>query len=240
MLEFKLPPELPAEVLARRQKLPLKPAPVTLAGQYVRLEPLVVERDAGALFEVSNGSPITLGERSIGAYDADALIWRYLFDGPFENPAALAARLQVHVDAPNGLCLCVVDLASGRPVGMANFMSNSLEHLKIELGSIWYSPIIQRTPANTETTYLMLEHAFGLGYRRLEWKCHAYNERSRRAALRMGFKFEGIQECHMIIKGRSRDTAWFRILDTEWPEVKAHLERLLNRTSAMPNEAGNG
>jgi RimJ/RimL family protein N-acetyltransferase len=106
-------------------------------------------------------------------------------------------------------------------------MNNYPEHLKIELGGIWYSPVVQRTPANTEATYLMLGHAFELGYRRVEWKCNSYNERSRRAALRMGFKFEGIQEGHMIVKGRNRDTAWFRIVDAEWFTVKAHLEKLL-------------
>jgi RimJ/RimL family protein N-acetyltransferase len=230
LLEFNLPPELPAEVLARRNQLPLKPTPVTLTGRWVRLEPLQIERDAETLFAHSNGSPIRLGERSVEAYDADALIWRYLFDPPSATLAEFAAKLQGPVNAPNGLCLVVIDIASGQPVGATNFMSNSPEHLKIELGGIWYSPIVQRTPANTEATYLMLGHAFGLGYRRVEWKCHAYNERSRRAALRMGFKFEGIQESHMIIKGRSRDTAWYRILEDEWPEVKAHLEQLLNQS----------
>jgi RimJ/RimL family protein N-acetyltransferase len=227
MLQTSLPPQLPAAVLARRDLLPDKPAPVTLTGQYVRLEPLVVARDAQPLFEVSNGNAITLGERSIDAYDADVLIWRYMFDGPFENMANFAAGLQAHVNASNGLCLCVFDLASGRHVGVTNFMNNSPAHLKIELGGIWYSPVVQRTQANTEATYLMLKHAFDLGYRRLEWKCHSHNERSRRAALRMGFKFEGIQESHMIVKGRNRDTAWFRILETEWPEVKEKLELLL-------------
>jgi RimJ/RimL family protein N-acetyltransferase len=227
MVQTSLPPQLPPTVLAKRDLLPDKPAPVTLTGQYVSLEPLVVARDAQPLFEVSNGNAITLGERSIDAYDADALIWRYMFEGPFENMANFAAGLQVHVNASNGLCLCVFDLASGRHVGVTNFMNNSPAHLKIELGGIWYSPVVQRTQTNTEATYLMLKHAFDLGYRRLEWKCHSHNERSRRAALRMGFKFEGIQESHMIVKGRNRDTAWFRILETEWPEVKEKLELLL-------------
>ena len=227
MVQTPLPPQLPAAVLAKRDLLPDKPAPVTLTGQYVRLEPLVVARDAQSLFEVSNGNAITLGERSIDAYDADALIWRYMFEGPFENMANFAAGLQTHVNASNGLCLCVFDLTSGRHVGVTNFMNNSPAHLKIELGGIWYSPVVQRTQVNTEATYLMLKHAFDLGYRRLEWKCHSHNERSRRAALRMGFKFEGIQESHMIVKGRNRDTAWFRILETEWPEVKEKLELLL-------------
>ncbi len=227
MLIKPLPSPLPAEMLARCELLPRKPAPVILTGQYVRLEPLSVERDTEPLFEMSNGQPITLGTRSVEAYDVDALIWRYMSGGPFETVVDLAIYLQAQVEATNGLCLCVFDPASGRPVGVTNLMNNSPADLKIELGGIWYSPVAQRTPTNTEATYLMLQHAFDLGYRRLEWKCHSDNERSRRAALRMGFKFEGIQENHVIVKGRSRDTAWFRILDTEWPQVKAHLETLL-------------
>lgn len=222
-----LPSPLPDEVLARRQQLPLRPEPVTLVGHYVRLEPLDIERDLQALYEVSNGSPARLGARTVESYDADAIIWRFMFAGPFETIEAFAAHMQPQVNAANGLCFCVVDLASGQQVGAANYMNNSPEHLKIELGSIWYSPLVQRTFANTEATYLMLDHAFKLGYRRLEWKCHSDNERSRRAALGMGFKFEGIQENHFIIKNRNRDTAWFRILDREWPEVKAMLESKL-------------
>ena len=224
------PPPLPAEVLSLRDTLPRKPDPTTLTGRFVQLRPLVVNQDAPALFQMSSGQPITLGARSVEAYDAEAIIWRYLFDGPFDTVEALAARLQTQVESPTGLCLCVVDLSTGRQVGVTNLMNNSPADLKIELGGIWYSPVVQRTVANTESTYLMLRHAFELGYRRVEWKCHSRNERSRQAALRMGFKFEGIQENHMIVKGRSRDTAWFRILDREWPEVKAHLEHLLYPT----------
>jgi RimJ/RimL family protein N-acetyltransferase len=227
MLPSSLPAPLSADILARRDRLPLKPAPVTLAGRYVHLEPLLVERDSQPLFEVSNGSPISLGKRSIDAYDADALIWRYMFDGPFDNVDDFKVRLQAQVDAPNALCLCVKDVASGRQVGLTNFMNNDPTNLKIELGGIWYSPVVQGTLANTEATYLMLSHAFGLGYRRLEWKCHSDNERSRRAALRLGFKFEGIQESHMIVKNRNRDTAWYRMRDTDWPAVKEQLETTL-------------
>jgi len=107
--------------------------------------------------------------------------------------------------------------------------NNFPNHLKVELGNIWYSPLVQRTKANLEATYLLLQHAFNLGYRRVEWKCDALNLRSRKAALRMGFKFEGIQESHFIIKGRNRDTAWFRILDSEWPEVEKLLLALLEK-----------
>jgi RimJ/RimL family protein N-acetyltransferase len=226
-----MPPALPDHLLALRHQLPLKPAPVTLAGRYVQLAPLSPERDAEPLYRMSNGEAAAIGGRSVGSYDSDALIWRYMPYGPFANLGDFHALLQRLCAAPDSLCLCVFYRVSGAtlwsPVGVVNFINNSPQNLKIELGGIWYSPLAQRTNANTEATYLMLNHAFDLGYQRLEWKCHSLNERSRRAALRMGFKFEGIQERHMIVKGRSRDTAWFRILHDEWPVVKAHLERLL-------------
>ncbi len=120
------------------------------------------------------------------------------------------------MDNPSGLCLCVLDRATGRQVGVTNFLNNAPEHLRIELGSIWYSPLVQGTGANTEATYLMLRHAFGLGYRRVEWKCNVRNTRSYRAALRMGFTYEGTLEAYAIATGCNRDSAWFRILDTEW------------------------
>lgn len=227
MSDFPVNPLLPDEVLRKQAELPLKPAPVTLTGEFVRLEPLDIARDVDALFAISNGQPATLGGRSVEAYDADALIWRYMSGGPFENAAALGTWLQAQIDAPNGLPLCVFDVKADAPGGVATFMNNHPQHLKIELGSIWYSPLAQGTGANTETTYLMLKHAFGLGYRRVEWKCDALNTRSRKAALRLGFQFEGIQKHHFIVKGRNRDTAWFRILDHEWDGVRSRLEERL-------------
>lgn len=220
---------LPETILVRRNLLPDKPAPIKLIGKYVYLEPLVISRDAKVLFAMSNGTPLTLGERSVSAYNPDELIWRYMFDGPFDNETDFEVSLKPYVNASNGLACCVFDHASKRQVGVANFMNNSPQHLKIELGGIWYSPIVQRTQANTEATYLMLKTAFDLGYLRVEWKCDSQNQRSRHAALRMGFKFEGIQENHMIMKNRNRDTAWFRILEDEWPEVRKKLEELLYR-----------
>jgi RimJ/RimL family protein N-acetyltransferase len=227
MVSYTIAPGLPTEVLARCTALPLKVAPVTLKGKYVTLAPLDLQRDVEPLFAFSNGEPASLGERSIGAYDADQLIWRYMLGGPFSSANALETYFNPQVNAANGLCLCVFDTVTNRPVGAANYMNNFPAHLKVELGSIWYSPLAQRTNANLEATYLMLRHAFELGYRRVEWKCDALNERSRRSALRMGFTFEGIQDSHFIIKGRNRDTAWFRILDREWPSVKEKLEGML-------------
>jgi len=220
---------LPAAVLARRTSLPLKPDPVTLVGMAFTLVPLDLARDIPALYARSNGEPLSLNGRSTDAYDAEATIWRFLLNGPFADEAGLAEALRGQVDAPNGRCFCVREQAGDMPIGVVNYINNVPEHLKIELGSIWYSPIAQRTNANLEATTLLLRHAFALGYRRVEWKCDALNLRSRRAALRMGFRFEGIQDAHFIIKGRNRDTAWFRILDHEWPAVEAQLAALLAR-----------
>jgi RimJ/RimL family protein N-acetyltransferase len=114
------------------------------------------------------------------------------------------------------------------PVGMAAFLNIVPEHRRLEIGHIWYAPSAQRTEANTETAYLMMREAFDeLGYRRVEWKCDALNARSRAAALRLGFTFEGVFRAHMIVRGRNRDSAWFSLLDTEWPAVRDALERWL-------------
>ena len=212
-----------------RQTLPTKPAPVVLSGRFVRMEPYVAARDAASLYAISNGSPVTIGDRSVAAYDADALVWRFMGMGPFANLDEFQDFMQRQVDAADGLPFTVFDSASNQPVGAFNLMSNSPANLKIELGNIWYTPAVHRTAINSEATYLALKHCFELGYRRVEWKCNSLNERSRQAALRMGFQFEGIQESHMIIKNRNRDTAWFRILAHEWQQVKAHLEALLAR-----------
>ncbi len=223
-----LPAPLPDDLLARRDQLPLKPAPVVLAGERVRLEVLDVARDAEILYALTNGSPIDLGGRHVDAYDADELVWRYMGAGPFATLADFQAYLEA-LNAANALPLTVFDQATGVQIGSACLINNAPKDLKIELGSISYSPIAQRTGANTEATYLMLAHVFALGYRRAEWKCNALNQRSRRAALRLGFHFEGIQAAHMIVKGRNRDTAWFRILDHEWEGVKRQLEALMER-----------
>jgi RimJ/RimL family protein N-acetyltransferase len=224
---FPLGEQLPDEVLFRRNVLPLKPDPITLAGQFVRLEPTIVDRDAGPLFRVSNGEPLTIGSRHVDAYDAEKLIWRYLWHGPFEDESGLADYLHEVSREASLRMFTVFDIETGHQVGITTYVANMPAHLKIELGHIWYSPLVQRTKANLESTYLLLKHAFEIGYRRLEWKCDSLNERSRRSALRMGFRFEGIQDAHYIIKGRNRDTAWFRILDSEWPEVRRQLEEML-------------
>lgn len=206
---------LPAEMLALAARLPVKPAAVTLTGERVVLRPFV-DGDRDALHAVSCGAPFKLGGRGHGAYDAAETIWKWMFGGPYADASALGAFLAAFAAKPDVLTLTICDRESEVPVGVASLMSNRPADLKLELGAIWYGPIAQGTGTSREATHLMCAHAFGLGYRRVEWKCDARNERSRRAALSYGFTFEGIQQQHMIVKGDSRDTAWFRMLSTEW------------------------
>lgn len=212
---------LPDEVLVRRDELPKKPAPVVLTGSIVELRPLDLASDVEELHAVSSGAACRLGGRSVDAYDAEARVWRYMWGGPFAGASDLRTWLAPQVAAPDGLALAV--RIAGAPVGVACFMTNQPEHLKVELGSIWYGPIAQSTGASAEATYLMLEHAFSLGYRRVEWKCDTRNLPSRRAALAYGFTFEGVQDGHYIMKNRNRDTAWFRMLASEWPAIAPRL-----------------
>jgi hypothetical protein len=224
---FSVGPELPSDRLARIQELPVKPAPVELFGPRVHLIPLEPARDAAALYTMSNGTPIRLDGRTIGAYDAENLVWRYLRYGPFNDVAGCFDYLVDLGSGPDIQPMTLVENNTGQPIGTLSFMSNSPAHLKIELGHIWISPVMQGSGVIYEAVYLMLRHCFELGYRRLEWKTDALNERSRRTALSIGFRYEGIQEYHMIARGRNRDTAWYRILDHEWPKVRAHLEQKL-------------
>jgi RimJ/RimL family protein N-acetyltransferase len=220
-------PRLGAGMLALRDQLPRKPAATTLVGPRVLVRPLDIASDVEALHAISDGRPTDLGTLHAAAYDPERSVWRYLSGGPFRDATALAGWLAPQQAAPDGRPFAVVDRATDRPVGVANLMANVPEHLRIELGNIWYGPVVQGAGVNTEATWLLLRHVFGLGYRRVEWKCDSRNVRSRAAALRMGFRFEGIFEQHSIVKGRERDTAWFRMLHQEWPDVEPRLELLL-------------
>jgi RimJ/RimL family protein N-acetyltransferase len=221
---FPIGPALASEQLARIPTLPTKPAPVELVGLRFRLIATDPQRDAEGLYEVSNGEAVQVGERSVGPYDSATIIWRYMRYGPFSNASDCKSYL-LALDAPDLRLMALVEKVSGKPVGILTFMANSPANLKIEIGHIWIAPVMQGSGAIYEAVYLMLSHCFDLGYRRLEWKCDSLNERSRRTAVAIGFQFEGIQEYHMIANGHSRDTAWFRILDHEWPQVRANLEK---------------
>ena len=227
MISVPQPDPLSDEVLAKQLTLPEKPEPVVLTGKYVHLELYNAERDCSILYAISNGTPIHIGDRLLML----TILMMSYGGGCMEvlsiSESAFADYMQSKLDSPNGIPFTVFDLRLNHQVGVANYLASIPEHLKVELGSIWYSPIAQGTGVNLEATYLMLGHAFNLGYQRVEWKCNALNERSRRSALKMGFQFEGIQDAHYIIKGRRRDTAWFRMLLDEWAEKKLHLESMI-------------
>ncbi|HWX94082.1 MAG TPA: GNAT family protein [Terriglobales bacterium] len=194
------------------------PQTVTLGGRFVTLFPLDPAVHAQPLYEKSHGP----GCESL---------WRYLFDGPYPNRVAFDGRLAQMACSRDPLFFAILDHAKV-PVGYTSFLRIDPAHRCIEVGNILYTPELQRTPGATEAMYLMARHVFeDLGYRRYEWKCDALNQPSRRAALRLGFTFEGIFRQHMIIKGRNRDTAWYSMLDSEWPQRKANFEQWLGSTN---------
>jgi RimJ/RimL family protein N-acetyltransferase len=199
-----------------------RPEPTTIEGRYVRLVPLDADAHAEALWEQVQG------------HDA---LWAYLFDGPFFDRDSFYANLMKKSASPTDVFFAIVDRESAQARGFASLMRIEPAHRCIEVGSILYTPVLQRTRGATEAMYLLARHVFEeLGYRRYEWKCNALNEPSRRAALRLGFSFEGVFRQHMIIKGRNRDTAWFSMLDCEWEQRKAMFERWLD--PANFDEAG--
>ncbi|MDR4308741.1 GNAT family N-acetyltransferase [Chelatococcus sambhunathii] len=194
---------------------PPRPQPATLQGRHVRLGPLDPAKDAADLFPAVSGP-----ERE--------RLFAYLVDAPFESEASLRAALEAAASTNAAVTLAIRDASGEKTLGRASFMRIEPAHRSVEVGSILFSPSLSRTPAGTEAMYLMAAHAFDLGYRRYEWKCDALNAPSRAAALRFGFRFEGIFERHMIIKGRSRDTAWFAMTEDDWPANKAAFEAWLD------------
>jgi RimJ/RimL family protein N-acetyltransferase len=192
-----------------------RPQRTCLVGRYVDVVPLDAAQHGDALHAA--------------AVSADpATHWTYLSFGPWTDRAAFDAWLRAFGASGDPFPFALVDKASGRAVGMASYMRIEPTHRVIEIGSIWFSPALQRSRAATEAMYLLARHAFeDLGYRRYEWKCNSFNEPSRRAALRLGFTYEGIFRQHMISRGRNRDTAWFSMLDGEWPARRQAFERWL-------------
>jgi RimJ/RimL family protein N-acetyltransferase len=189
------------------------PARTRREGRFVALVPVDPDAHAASLFEATRDAPE---------------VWTYLGYGPFDDETAMGAWLASLVPSGDPLFLTVVDRSSGSPVGVVAFMNVDRAMRHLELGHIWYAPTAQRTRANTEVAFLMLREAFDeLGHRRVEWKCDALNARSRAAAKRLGFTFEGVFRQHMIVKGRNRDTAWFSMLDREWPRVRDNIQRWL-------------
>ncbi len=192
-----------------------RPQPTVLAGRVVTLRPFDRLGDAEALYHATHGP------------EKDDL-WRYMSEGPFAGRADFDAAFDRNAGSSDPFFFAIVDNATGVPVGQASYLRIEPRHRVIEVGNILFTPALQRSIGATEAMYLMARHAFeDLGYRRYEWKCNALNQPSRRAALRLGFVFEGVFRQHMIIKGRNRDTAWFAMLDAEWPLRRENFERWL-------------
>jgi RimJ/RimL family protein N-acetyltransferase len=188
-----------------------RPGPVTLPGRYGQVERLAQHHDA-ALWKAVKG------------HDQ---VWTYMSYGPFIDFPAFSEWLAGRVKLDDPYSYAIMD-RSGQAVGIATLMEIRPAMRVIEVGNIVYSPALQRTPLGTEAQYLLARYAFEtLGYRRYEWKCNALNAASCRAAQRYGFVFEGILRQHMIAKGRNRDTAYYSMLDSEWPARKAAFERWL-------------
>ena len=185
------------------------PLPGELHGRHVTLRPVTAD-DAEALFAVSQ----------------DPDIWTYLPYGPYESVEAMRSRLGEIQGSGDPLFFTVV--RDGKPQGIVSYLRIDPENGSIEIGHIWFGTPLQRTTAATEAIYLLAKHAMDdLGYRRFEWKCNALNQKSRRAAERFGFTFEGVFRNHMVVKGRNRDTAWYSITDDEWPAIRDAFEAWL-------------
>ena len=210
--------ELPIgpEVASHPARLPDR---TPIEGHDVILVPIDVAAHGPGLYALSHGP------------ERDAQ-WVYLWDGPYPSEAAFLENLAQKATSADPFFYSIVERASGRAVGVASFLRIAPKDRVIEVGSILFTPALQRTRGATEAMFLMARHAFDtLGYRRYEWKCNALNAPSRRAASRLGFTFEGIFRQHMIVKGRSRDTAWFAMIDRDWPAIRAAFEAWLDPTN---------
>jgi RimJ/RimL family protein N-acetyltransferase len=189
-------------------------------GRYGKVERLDPSRHGASLWEAVQG------------HDR---IWTYMAYGPFGEEGPFSAWLASRAALTDPYYYAVVTPAD-RAIGLATLMAIRPDMRVVEVGNILLAPSLQRTALATEAQYLLARHAFEtLRYRRYEWKCDALNAASRRAALRFGFSFEGIFRDHMIIKGRSRDTAWFAMLAAEWPARKAAFERWLAPENFAPD-----
>ena len=194
----------------------LIPSRTILKGSYVTLEPQDARKHAADLFHSSHSS------------DAGLAIWDYLTYGPWSDEAAYATNMRAQSASFETIFYAIKANDVDRFSGQSSYLDINPSMGVIEIGHIWFGPELQRTRAATEALYLMIRHAMDdLGYRRMHWRCNAQNEKSRQAARRLGFRFEGVFYNHMIFKGKNRDTAWYSILDDEWPEVRNILESWL-------------
>ena len=194
------------------------PAPTVqlLEGRFIRLEKLDPARHGDGLWQALEGP------------GADPKLWDYLPYGPFPERATFDAWLNNHAANSDPYFFSVIDRANGDVQGILSLMSIVPAQGRIEIGHVTFGAPMQRSPKSTEAVYLLAKHAFEQGYRRLEWKCNNANGRSKYAAERLGFSFEGVFRQHTVVKGKNRDTAWYSIIDAEWPAVGAGFEAWLS------------
>lgn len=191
------------------------PQPVVLSGRTCRLEPIDPQRHAASLWQAVSA-------------DREGRVFTYLSYGPFASEDAYREWLAATCLAADPLFFAIVEARSGRALGLASYLRIDPLVGRIEVGHLQFSPALQRTTAASEAMFLMMRHVFrDLGYRRYEWKCDALNAKSRNAALRLGFRFEGIFRQDMVYNGRNRDTAWLSVLDGEWPALEQRFLRWL-------------
>ena len=192
-----------------------RPQRTPMEGRLCRLEPLDVDRHAEAL-------------HAANSLDVEGRNWTYLNYGPFADLQAYRRWIETAASGEDPLFFAIIDGATERPVGVASHLRIDPANGVMEVGHLVYSPLLQRRAAATEAMYLMARRAFDeLGYRRYEWKCDSLNAPSRAAAERLGFRYEGTFRQAVVLKGRNRDSAWFSILDSEWPAIRAALEAWL-------------
>lgn len=192
------------------------PPRTPIEGRYCVIEPFDRERHAANLYEAIRE-------------DASGSSWTYLGYGPFASLEDYSAWAEHTCTGDDPLFHAILDRETGLPVGVAAYLRIAPREATIEIGHIHYTPRLQRKRAATEAMFLFMRRAFDeLGYRRYEWKCDDLNEPSRRAAARLGFTYEGTFRNALVYKGRNRDTAWFSIVDREWPELKRAYEAWLD------------
>lgn len=193
-----------------------RPERTAMQGQYCELQPLDPKTHAAELFAAF-------------AEDSTGRNWTYLLSEPFAKLEDFQQWLVNSCSSQDPLFYVVIDKTNSRAVGMAALMRIVPETGVIEVGNIHFSPALQKTPMATEAMFLLMQRVFDqLGYRRYEWKCDNCNGPSKKAAVRLGFSFEGVFRQALVYKQRNRDTAWFSILDTEWPRQKAAFMRWLS------------
>ena len=198
--------------------IPPHPKGISIEGRLVDLKPLIASEFAEELF-ISN------------AIDKEGINWAYLPYGPFESQANYAKWIKSFEEGDDPVFFAIISKELKKAIGIASFLRINPTKGLIEVGHINYSPLLQKTTEATEAMFLMMKWVFDNGYRRYEWKCNALNLKSRRAAQRLGFSYEGVFRQMTISKGRNRDTAWFAIIDKEWAEIERCFDQFLSESN---------